>query len=402
MRLREFDLDLPGDVDHRHEFRLQTRCITRLYERCFPGLAVDKAWKVLVECVERVEQPETRDLLGVFVTQVPFDWAGWQIAAPLERKKMTLAGLQEGVRRVVAEKRWPSAPFEQAFEGVVARGYVNDLTWPDRPKASPDRRHKACLFCVHDMDMFRAWLVISDKNGREVAREPAFDVLPSDHAFDAKMGRLEWRSNDRVVLLGKRDGKEVKSMWLPKTRRTNDASLSDEPIVAPRAAVRTRHAVAGTSARRATTTFDDTFWSLIDLLDWDKTGDDDAVIEPLVAALSGRSVEEIQRFEDTLAEKLRALDTEAHAREIGEQAYDGPDSPFSPDWFLYVRSCIVANGRSTFERVLTDPNEMLKDLEFEALLYVASKAYERKTGKDFTYVPSTSYETFTNDAGWKA
>ena len=399
MRLREFDLDLPGDVDHRHEFRLQTRCITRLYERCFPGLTVDKAWKVLVECVERVHQPETRDLLGVFVTQVPFDWEGWQRATPLERRKMALASLQEGVRRVVAEKRWPSAPFEEACEGVVARGYINESR--TAPKASPDRRHKACLFCVHDMDMFRAWLVISDKSGTEVAREPAFDVEPSDHAFDAKMGKLEWRSNDRVVLLGKRDGQEVKTLWLRGIRRTDDAPASDEPIIDPSVAAHTGDAIAGTTVRPVTTTFDDAVWSLIDLLDWDKTGDDDAVIEPLVAALSARSVEEIQRFEDTLAEKLHALDTEAHAREIGDEAYDGPGSPFSPDWFLYVRSCVVANGRSTFERVLADPKEMLRDLEFEALLYVASKAYQRKTGTEFTYVPTTSYETFSNEAGWK-
>jgi hypothetical protein len=155
MRLREFDLDLPGDVDHRHEFRLQTRCITRLYERCFPGLTVDKAWKVLVECVERVDQRGTRDLLGVFVAQVPFDWKAWQTAAPLERRKVALASLQEGVRSVVAEKRWPVVPFEQAFEGVIARGYVNESR--TAPKASPDRRHKACVFCVHDMDRFQTF-----------------------------------------------------------------------------------------------------------------------------------------------------------------------------------------------------------------------------------------------------
>jgi hypothetical protein len=137
------------------------------------------------------------------------------------------------------------------------------------------------------------------------------------------------------------------------------------------------------------------------LLDWDETGDDDAVVEPVVAALSERSIEDIQTFEDHLAEKLHALDTEAHAREIGEHAYQGPGAPFSPDWFLYVRSCIVANGRSTYEQVLADPKKMLKDLEFETLLYVAAKAYERKTGKEFTYSPPTSYETFRNEAGWK-
>lgn len=392
MRLRELDLDLPHDVAHRHEFRLQTRCITRLYERCFPGLTVDRAWKVLVECVERVEQPEIRDLLGVFVAQVPFDWAGWKRATPLARKKMALASLQEGVRRVVADKHWPEAPFERAFEGVVERAYVNELTWPAKPKATPDRKHKACLFCRHDLDVFRAWLVISDKGGKEVARELAFEVEPSDHAFVARMGKLEWRSNHQVVLVGKVHGEDVMTMWLPGARRANDASPAEEPVVLPSPVA---------SVRDATTTFDDVFWSLIELLDWDKTSDDDAVIEPLVAALSGRTIEDIVRFEDTLAEKLHALDTEAHAREIGEGAYDRPGSPFSPDWFLYARSCVVANGRATFEEALAHPKGMLKDLEFEALLYVAAKAYERKTGEELTYVPSTSYETFGNGAGWR-
>ena len=43
---------------------------------------------------------------------------------------------------------------------------------------------------------------------------------------------------------------------------------------------------------------------------------------------------------------------------------------------------------------------MLKDLEFETLLYVAAKAYERNTGKEFAYSPPTSYETFRNEVLW--
>jgi hypothetical protein len=215
MRLGEFDPHLPNDVAHRHEFRLRTRCVTALYERCFPGLVVDQAWKILVECVDPVKGTDIRDLLGVLVTEAYFSWATWEHAAPLDRKKMALATLQDGVRRVAAEKGWPVSPFEEAFESVVARGYVNEFTWPDKPKTSPDRRHKAWLFNIHDMDVFRSWLVIADKSGREVARELAFEVAPSEFQFAPKMGKLLWTSNDRVSLVGKRDAKEVMAFSLP-------------------------------------------------------------------------------------------------------------------------------------------------------------------------------------------
>jgi hypothetical protein len=43
---------------------------------------------------------------------------------------------------------------------------------------------------------------------------------------------------------------------------------------------------------------------------------------------------------------------------------------------------------------------MPKDLTFEALLSLASKAYFRKTGKKFDYLPLTSIETYSNSIGW--
>jgi hypothetical protein len=46
---------------------------------------------------------------------------------------------------------------------------------------------------------------------------------------------------------------------------------------------------------------------------------------------------------------------------------------------------------------------MPKDIEFESLLYVASKAYERKTGLDDNGdldMTDVSFETFSNEDGW--
>lgn len=141
---------------------------------------------------------------------------------------------------------------------------------------------------------------------------------------------------------------------------------------------------------------EDVFWRILGLFNWKKLGNDEAVIEPAVVALAQMTIDNIERFADILAEKLHALDTEAHAREIGEDAYkDGRH--FSVDWFLYARCVPVANGCEIYRSILADPT---KDCEFEALLSVAPEAYERKTGLEFEYITPLSYETFTNTAGW--
>jgi predicted DNA-binding WGR domain protein len=149
----------------------------------------------------------------------------------------------------------------------------------------------------------------------------------------------------------------------------------------------------------AMTMSEDVFWRIIRLLNWKKLGDDEAVIEPAVEALAQMHVTEIKRFEDILAEKLYGLDTEAHAREIGEEAYQ-PGKHFSVDWFLYERCAVVANGREFYESVLADPKQMPKDMEFEALLSVARSAFERITDEEFDHVTPISYETYSNFPGW--
>ena len=147
---------------------------------------------------------------------------------------------------------------------------------------------------------------------------------------------------------------------------------------------------------------EDQFWSLIELLDWSKDGDDNAVIEPLVEQLAKMPLRYIYEFHDMLSEKLYRLDTRRHAENVGENAYqDNDDSFFSLDEFLYARCCVVANGRQAYEEALNNPEAMPKDLVFEALLRVARNAYQRKTNQPFRYVPTYNIETFGNREGWK-
>lgn len=143
---------------------------------------------------------------------------------------------------------------------------------------------------------------------------------------------------------------------------------------------------------------DEDFWQAINLLDWEKEGDDEKVTEPLIGFLSEQPISHIYRFSDLLSEKLWQLDTFAHAKIF----LDDPEEEglLSVDDFLYTRCAVVANGRDNYEKVLHQPHLMPPDLTFEPLLYVALKAYIRKTGKNFSPISAYNYETYSNKKGW--
>lgn len=140
------------------------------------------------------------------------------------------------------------------------------------------------------------------------------------------------------------------------------------------------------------------FWAIIAKLDWKKK-DDMSILEPAVQHLAGGPLRHIFEFADILSEKLFLLDGVAYAKEIGEDRWT-PEGYFSADNFLYARCCVVANGQAMYEQILEQPTKMPKDLTFEALLYLPSLAYERRTGNTYDYIPSHPVETFSNEAGW--
>jgi hypothetical protein len=145
------------------------------------------------------------------------------------------------------------------------------------------------------------------------------------------------------------------------------------------------------------------FWKIISLFNWKKSGDDEAVLKPAIKELSKRTAYEIAAFEEILSQKLHALDTRAHAQNIGDERYIDEAHPFSVDWFLYCRCCVVANGPAVYATVLADPSSFPKNMEFEALLGVARDAYQLKTGQESDGFETTvSYETFSNTSGWAA
>lgn len=140
------------------------------------------------------------------------------------------------------------------------------------------------------------------------------------------------------------------------------------------------------------------FWEIIDLLDWDCEGDDEAVVEPVVERLAALSDEDIFAFDDALAAHLYALDR----RDIASAAF-GDEGYFSPDEFVDWRCVCVVNGEELYRDALEGRDLPSSDLCFESILYVAAQAWERKHGApqgSYPHEAEPDYFTYSNEQGW--
>jgi hypothetical protein len=139
------------------------------------------------------------------------------------------------------------------------------------------------------------------------------------------------------------------------------------------------------------------FWGLIAQLDWSKAGNDDAVIAPVINALSKKSFRHIIDFADMLSHKLYLLDGEIYGRQNDESTLD---TDFVADRFLYTRCCVVANGLTFFNHIRRHPTEMPHDLVFAALLTIPNEAFKLQTGRPLDHVWAYPIETFSNNLAW--
>jgi hypothetical protein len=138
------------------------------------------------------------------------------------------------------------------------------------------------------------------------------------------------------------------------------------------------------------------FWAIIALFDWSYEGYDQSVMQPAIAALSKLDLDSLREFDEILAAKLYALDAQQYADPTGFGS-----EHFSVDAFLYNRCAVVANGREFYDHVLNNPAYMPKESEFETILYLAYLAALEKGITDYEHFAALSYETFSNEAGWK-
>jgi len=125
------------------------------------------------------------------------------------------------------------------------------------------------------------------------------------------------------------------------------------------------------------------FWALMDEAIQFAKGADQLKENFLVSELADLPPEDIQDFEIA----FRKLMIEANDYKImgAQKIIQGY---VSDDTYLYFRCWLISQGQEVYNEVLKNPDFMANRIskgdicEFESLMYVATKAYSKKTGKE--------------------
>ena len=117
----------------------------------------------------------------------------------MEKKKVVLGKINEGIIQVANHYSWDISPFNRVSKEIMDRNYVNEYLL--KPKSSPDRKHKAEIFCQHDIDFITISMIIRERKSNEMRKsELLFKDRPHELSFVQKLGDLKWISNREVTL----------------------------------------------------------------------------------------------------------------------------------------------------------------------------------------------------------
>jgi hypothetical protein len=134
---------------------------------------------------------------------------------------------------------------------------------------------------------------------------------------------------------------------------------------------------------------DDRFWAIIDRTVKDESNPD-RQLETLRAALSELSREEAEAFDASFRKQMNR----AYTWDLWGAAYVAHGGA-SDDGFEYFRTWLISKGRTVFERVLANPDDLADVLvpdvegvpEFEQFAHVAGDVWIRKTGRSLEEFP---------------
>ncbi|MFF2092524.1 hypothetical protein [Paenibacillus sp. NPDC058174] len=232
MYLKEFDLDFPYISDDeriqlimnekkcqyndatkldyelnwkvkRRSLRLETRCITAMYERLFGKLKTEDFWKILVECAEDITDERIMNYSGVSTVQVKFRFEDFSLKSEIDKKRTTLILLMEGIEKISLSKNWDIEPFRVVASQIEELGYLNEWVWKKAVK-SPDKNFSAKVMCHHTVENMDIFISIMQRNGTEILLKKVLSELPDEFAYSKHLGELKWISDFEVALINKK------------------------------------------------------------------------------------------------------------------------------------------------------------------------------------------------------
>jgi len=174
--------------------RFRTKCTGKVYIELWEGPPADV---------------EFANLIDVVMVRRPFDFeAYWHMDLEM-RKRTILEVIREEMVKVARRMGWPFAPFEEAYQGVLAMNLVHEF-FCGKAATSPNRKRKARVWCHFDVERIDVYVIFYDKAGRELGRRLAATTLPHDFFLYHALGTFGWIDDATVVLAPKLEGEVIR------------------------------------------------------------------------------------------------------------------------------------------------------------------------------------------------
>jgi len=187
-------------------YRLQTRCITSMYFRLLGKYKNDKCTAVIIKGTKSSVNDDVLCIGNIIEAQVMFDFSIFESNIGKRDKKVYfLKKLVEGIRKVIESEDWDMRPFSDIEKQIIALDYKNEWYW-NKPVKSPNKQLSVQILIDHDVDAVDIYAVFSDKHNSELRKRILIsENRPDEWAYHKYLGKLEWLSDDEVVLRGSTD-----------------------------------------------------------------------------------------------------------------------------------------------------------------------------------------------------
>lgn len=233
MKLKEFELDLPYIIDEkkineicleqntlkenaikidyennwklkRKNFKMETRCITAMFERLFESTDITEFWKISLECVPVVTNSQVRNIGGVLFKQVEFIYEDFIKYNNEIKKEISLEILVKGIKESLDEKKINLLPFEKVYNEIKQNKYKNNWKYGKCIK-SPNKLFNAEILCEHDVEKIEIFILIKNKKGEEILKKKIISELPEEFAYTKHLGKIKWITSESIEYYNKKN-----------------------------------------------------------------------------------------------------------------------------------------------------------------------------------------------------
>lgn len=190
--------------EKRREFQLMTRCVTSMIERIMKPIETKDCWKILIECVENLENKDYKNLLGVYVIQVKINLEMFYKVDDYSKKEIMVEIILKGINQLSKSVSFNLNNFTDACMKIIANNYVNEWTW----KRIKINNKILDIRIEHEINELNIIMLIILGNGIAEKKETVIKTIPDERIYSQYLGKLVRLSKREVVLIDK-SGNEV-------------------------------------------------------------------------------------------------------------------------------------------------------------------------------------------------